>query len=159
MEEVFQAGCTVIYVSHATNSINEICSRAILLDRGELILDGPPRLITTYYQRMLFDESYPDEKIRREILELNRDQAAKEAFFREIQHIQPEDVADYYQTHYQAKGLNPESQNLPEGLDETIVKLLRKKKAEEAYDEWIKKLRQNYTIEINRTLWNKLAGS
>jgi len=93
MEEVFQAGCTVIYVSHATNSINEICSRAILLDRGELILDGPPRLITTYYQRMLFDESYPDEKIRREILELNRDQAAKEAFFREIQHIQPEDAA------------------------------------------------------------------
>ena len=32
MEEIFKSGCTVLFVSHTVNTINEICTRAILLD-------------------------------------------------------------------------------------------------------------------------------
>ncbi len=41
-------------------------------------------------------------------------------------------------------------------MNEFIIKHLRKENAEVAYNDWIKKLRKNYKIEINREQWEKI---
>lgn len=41
MEDVGQYGRTVLFVSHNMQAITRLCSRAILLDEGQLIADGP----------------------------------------------------------------------------------------------------------------------
>ena len=43
MEEFFNADITILYVSHDANSVNRLCSRAILIEQGEVLLDGDPR--------------------------------------------------------------------------------------------------------------------
>lgn len=46
-----EAGRTIIFVSHNMASIQRICSRCILLDHGEMILDdSPERAIAAYFQ-------------------------------------------------------------------------------------------------------------
>ena len=44
-------------------------------------------------------------------------------------------------------------------INEMIIKHLRREKTEEAYTRWIKKLKQQYTIEINSIQWEKILGS
>ncbi|UCH97266.1 MAG: ABC transporter ATP-binding protein [Candidatus Aminicenantes bacterium] len=80
MEELFKSGCTVLFVSHSANSINETCSRAIMLDNGELILNGPPKMVTMYYQKLLFARKEHTLKLRDEIIQLNKDEEKKKRF-------------------------------------------------------------------------------
>jgi lipopolysaccharide transport system ATP-binding protein len=47
-------GCTVLFVSHSSGVVIELCDRAILLDRGEVLADGPPKTVISRYQRMLY---------------------------------------------------------------------------------------------------------
>ena len=54
MEEFFKSGKTIIYVSHDSNSVNQLCSRAIFLDEGKVIMDGKPKIVTAYYQKYIF---------------------------------------------------------------------------------------------------------
>jgi hypothetical protein len=73
--------------------------------------------------------------------------------------ITPEDISEYYQKNYQGRendaGTTPES----EDINETIVKQLRRIKAEESYNSWIEELKGQYAIEINRDQWERLTGS
>lgn len=41
IKEIISRGVTVLYVSHSTPSVQEICQRAIYLRKGKLIHDGP----------------------------------------------------------------------------------------------------------------------
>jgi lipopolysaccharide transport system ATP-binding protein len=80
MEEFFKSGCTILFVSHSVNTINENCTRAIFLDQGEKILEGPPKLVTAHYQKFLFAEANEKNKIRSDILQLNDDKSKKKNF-------------------------------------------------------------------------------
>ena len=80
MEEMFKRGCTVLYVSHGVSTINEICSRAVFIDLGELILEGPAKLVTMYYQKYLFTRNEDKQTVRKEILLLNKDEKRKKEF-------------------------------------------------------------------------------
>ena len=42
-------GRTVLFVSHNMGAVNLLCSRAILMQRGTLILDGPTKQVTRKY--------------------------------------------------------------------------------------------------------------
>jgi lipopolysaccharide transport system ATP-binding protein len=42
MEEVGKAGRTVLFVSHNMSAIKRLCSRAVLLQKGYLVKEGPP---------------------------------------------------------------------------------------------------------------------
>ena len=55
-------GKTILFVTHNIGPVNELCTRAIFLDRGELVLEGPPKLVTIYYQKFLYaiDDTYSD---------------------------------------------------------------------------------------------------
>lgn len=73
--------------------------------------------------------------------------------------ITPEDIAEYYQKNYKGMEPNPESEENPNDIPEVIVNQLRRRKAEMAYQEWIKDLKNRYAIEINSELWEKISGS
>jgi lipopolysaccharide transport system ATP-binding protein len=53
IENFMAAKKTILFVSHSVETIKEICSRAIMLDQGELILDGIPKIVTAQYDRLL----------------------------------------------------------------------------------------------------------
>ena len=66
-------GGTILFVSHATSVVVELCQRAILLDAGELLLDAPPKLTVANYHKLLFAPPDQKETVRQRIREL-RDQ-------------------------------------------------------------------------------------
>ena len=49
MENVGESGRTVLFVSHNMAAVTRLCSRAILLDAGSLVADGPaPEVVSRY---------------------------------------------------------------------------------------------------------------
>lgn len=50
-------GRTILFVSHNMSAINRLCSRAILLEKGQLIADGPASEITARYLSGAAEES------------------------------------------------------------------------------------------------------
>lgn len=48
-----ESGTTLLIVSHDLQAIQSICDRAILLDRGALIKEGPPEEVADYYNAMI----------------------------------------------------------------------------------------------------------
>ena len=68
MQEFFESGKTIIYVSHNTNEVNRLCTRAVFLLDGEIIMDGDPKTITKYYEKYLFAKKANQAKIKQEIL-------------------------------------------------------------------------------------------
>lgn len=59
MEEFFKGGRTIIYVSHSANSVKELCTSAILMDSGDILLSGPTTEITKVYQKYVYA---PDDR-------------------------------------------------------------------------------------------------
>ena len=53
IKEFFTRGKTILFVSHSMSSINDLCTRAIFIDKGELIMDDTPEKVTTYYQQVI----------------------------------------------------------------------------------------------------------
>jgi lipopolysaccharide transport system ATP-binding protein len=54
LDAIRDAGATVLFVSHATGTVLELCDRAILLDRGEMIADGAPGFVVPRYHELLY---------------------------------------------------------------------------------------------------------
>ena len=50
IKEIIAQGVTVLYVSHSTPSVQEICNRAIYLRKGKLIHDGPTEETIQVYE-------------------------------------------------------------------------------------------------------------
>ena len=63
MEEFFKGGKTIIYVSHDANSVNELCTRAIFLHNGNILIDGQAKDITKYYQKFIFSTLENQQKL------------------------------------------------------------------------------------------------
>ncbi len=61
IDEFKQRGKTILMVSHDANTITSFCTRAILLERGELRGDGHPGEITKQYLDILFGRGSGDE--------------------------------------------------------------------------------------------------
>lgn len=53
IREFREEGTTLLIVSHDPSAIQALCDRAVLLDRGRLILDGPPQEVMDYYNAMV----------------------------------------------------------------------------------------------------------
>jgi lipopolysaccharide transport system ATP-binding protein len=70
-----EQGKTILFVSHTASSIIELCDRSILVDRGEILLSGSPKLIISKYHKLLYCPNEQVDSLRDEIKELNRSQA------------------------------------------------------------------------------------
>ncbi|RUY29492.1 MULTISPECIES: ABC transporter ATP-binding protein [unclassified Mesorhizobium] len=53
IEDIKDGGGTILFVSHGAQTIVQLCSRAILLDAGQLISQGRPKPVVNQYQRLL----------------------------------------------------------------------------------------------------------
>ena len=73
--------------------------------------------------------------------------------------ITPGIISEYYERNYDRFFLNSGSKEDSANINEFIIKHLRKEKVEEAYKDWIKELKKNYKIEINRERWEEIASS
>lgn len=55
IREFQSMGTSLLLVSHDHNAIMSICNRAILMDRGEILLDGSPQEVSDYYNALIAD--------------------------------------------------------------------------------------------------------
>jgi len=67
MEEFFKAGKTVLFVSHDANSVNKLCSRAVLLHGGNIILDAEPKDVTRFYEKLAYAKESDHPAVLQEI--------------------------------------------------------------------------------------------
>jgi lipopolysaccharide transport system ATP-binding protein len=58
MKDVASHGRTVLFVSHNMDAILRLCSTAILLEDGRLVLNDDIKPVTDYYLRPLFDNEF-----------------------------------------------------------------------------------------------------
>ena len=73
--------------------------------------------------------------------------------------ITSEDISQYYQQNFQGRELESDSTQSSEDINESIVKQLRREKAEQAYKSWIEELKNKYVIEISSEQWDKITAS
>jgi lipopolysaccharide transport system ATP-binding protein len=59
LNEINDSGATILIVSHGAAHHKNLCNRSILLDRGEVLNEGPPNAILGFYDQLL--EAGPDE--------------------------------------------------------------------------------------------------
>ncbi len=67
-----ERGGTILFVSHSSEAVLEICDRALLLDRGERVLLGAPRDVVNGYHRMLYAPADGRESVRQTLIALDR---------------------------------------------------------------------------------------
>jgi len=69
IEEFLARGRTLLLVSHSLTLIEDVCDRAIWLERGEIRLDGHPRRVADAYRQSVAEDEgriHQQEKDRRE---------------------------------------------------------------------------------------------
>jgi ABC-type polysaccharide/polyol phosphate transport system ATPase subunit len=49
IKEFFTNGKTILFVSHSLESVKNLCNRAILIDKGHLVMDGAPKAVVDKY--------------------------------------------------------------------------------------------------------------
>ena len=67
IEQIQARGATVLFVSHAPSSVLQLCSRAVLLDGGEKLLEGSPKLVIGQYQRLMNTTGEDALRVREDI--------------------------------------------------------------------------------------------
>lgn len=60
-------GGTLVFVSHSAGAVVELCDRAILLDRGELLFSGEPKDAVAKYHKLIYAAPEKAEQVREEI--------------------------------------------------------------------------------------------
>jgi len=71
IQSIQERGGTILFVSHSATSIIELCQTAFLIDRGELLLKGTPKLVVSKYQKLIYSPLEKLEMTRQEIRDLN----------------------------------------------------------------------------------------
>ena len=51
-----KSGRTIVFVSHDLASVYRLCDRALLLDRGRILMEGEPRAVIDHYQQMAISQ-------------------------------------------------------------------------------------------------------
>lgn len=57
MKEICTSGATVFFVSHSTDLVKRLCTRAMLLENGAIVLDGPVLDVCTAYDMKVLNHS------------------------------------------------------------------------------------------------------
>lgn len=59
-------GTTVLFVSHSSSAVKQLCSRAIMLHNGEKVLDGNAKDVVNMYDKFMGDTKLDIVKIKKE---------------------------------------------------------------------------------------------
>ncbi len=68
IEQFKKAGGTLLFVSHDPGSVVTLCDHAVLIERGELLLQGSPKLVTGNFLKLLFCPPDQYETVRASVL-------------------------------------------------------------------------------------------
>ncbi|MCA0029722.1 ABC transporter ATP-binding protein [Mesorhizobium sp. B263B2A] len=68
IEDIKDKGGTILFVSHGASTIVQLCTRAMLVDAGELILQGRPKAVVAQYQRLINASAEAAKEIRTRIM-------------------------------------------------------------------------------------------
>lgn len=93
IEEMQERGATILFVSHAAGMITQLCDRAVLLDRGEIIADGAPKGVIAQYRRLSHAQGPDREAVRAEIKE--NDFSGEQALEDHIPELQSQSKVEY----------------------------------------------------------------
>lgn len=66
MENFRRQGKTILFVSHAEGIIIELCSRAMLMHDGEVVITGSPKQVTGLYTKMMHADQADIQDLRKE---------------------------------------------------------------------------------------------
>lgn len=58
IREIRKSGCTLLYVSHGMESVEELCDRVVVLHHGQIVLDGAPGPAIARYREL--QDFHPD---------------------------------------------------------------------------------------------------
>ena len=72
--------------------------------------------------------------------------------------ITKKDITKYYQENSTDNSPGPDIVDSSYDRNEIVVKTIRREKAEKEYKRWIKNIRKEYKVEINKELWKKILG-
>ncbi len=67
IERIKARGGTILFVSHSVGLVVQLCDRAVLLDHGELLLDGHPKKVAEAYHKLLYCRPDLVKSVRSEI--------------------------------------------------------------------------------------------
>jgi lipopolysaccharide transport system ATP-binding protein len=67
IEAIKESGATILLVSHSGSTIVELCDYAILIDSGEKLAMGIPKIIVGKYQKLIYAPQEKHHAIREEI--------------------------------------------------------------------------------------------
>lgn len=67
IETIRDNGGTILFVHHGAQAVVQLCDRAMLFDRGEIILEGQPKTVVNQYQRFANATAEVAENIRSQI--------------------------------------------------------------------------------------------
>ena len=54
IDELREGGCTLLFVTHSTDTLLQLCDRGIVLDSGRMVFDGPTKPAVAEYLRRVF---------------------------------------------------------------------------------------------------------
>jgi lipopolysaccharide transport system ATP-binding protein len=67
IEAIKKSGATILFVSHSGSTVIDLCDRAILLDSGEKLTEGSPKVVIGQYQKLLYAPADKVATIRAEV--------------------------------------------------------------------------------------------
>lgn len=111
------------------------------------------------FEQMLIENAIPydawEDRLRIQML---MDKVINEALIKNVV-VTPEETKEYYNNVY----LPEHGGVLEEGMTEekvtkSILENLKRKKAEEAYEEWLGKMQSQYKIDLNKAEWQKIIS-
>jgi ABC-type polysaccharide/polyol phosphate transport system ATPase subunit len=62
LKQFRRAGKTIVFVSHSMSQIAENCDRAILLEKGRMVIDGVPEQVVELYKGLTRPELHVAEE-------------------------------------------------------------------------------------------------
>ena len=75
IEEFFKAGKTILFVSHSAAHINQLCTRAIMLHQGNIVLQGVPKFVTMNYTKFMFSDTRKRENLLHDFQIISRNKS------------------------------------------------------------------------------------
>ena len=73
--------------------------------------------------------------------------------------LTPEEVSASYEANFPNRGTDRNQKLNDPTADEKVVKLVRRQKAQDAYQAWLLDLKARYDVKINATVWEELISS
>ena len=118
IQSIREQGATILFVSHSAGTVLELCDRAILLDEGELILEGSPKLVVDQYHKLVYtSNTVQHHKMKIDILMLNHNTTLKKNF----ENVRKEETAFSPEIHEQQATENQQAFYAPVLQSKSVV--------------------------------------